>query len=264
MELSDRLVVVTGAASGIGRALARASADEGARLVVVVDRDAVGLRAVADELGAAGVPMAADLSVEAEVVRVVETVEAEHGPIDLFCSNAGVLSIGGLELPDDEWRRVMDINVMAHLWAARALVPRMVARGGGYLLHTASAAGLLSQVGSAPYSVSKHAAVALAEWISITHGHQGIVVSALCPQAVATAMLGSHDDGGVAGLDGVISAEEVAAAAVAGIRAERFLILPHPEVADYEQRRATDRERWLEGMRRLNDRFAGLPARPEP
>lgn len=259
MDLSDRLVVVTGAASGIGRALARAMAAEGARLVVVVDRDAGGAEAVAAELGERGVALPADLSHEDEVVRVVDTVEAEHGPIDLFCSNAGVLSIGGVELPDDEWRRVLDVNVMAHVWAARALVPRMLERGGGYLLNTASAAGLLSQVGSAPYSVSKHAAVALAEWLTITYGHQGLKVSALCPQAVATAMIGATD-GGVAGLDGVMSAEEVAAAAVEGVRREQFLILPHPEVAEYELRRATDRERWLEGMRRLNDRFAGRPA----
>jgi NAD(P)-dependent dehydrogenase (short-subunit alcohol dehydrogenase family) len=263
MELEGRLVVVTGAASGIGRALARAAAGEGARLVVAVDRDAAGAASVAAELGERGASIGADLSREDEVVRVVEEVEAEHGPIDLFCSNAGVLSIGGVELPDEEWRRVLDVNVMAHLWAARALVPRMLGRGGGYLLTTASAAGLLAQVGSAPYSVSKHAAVALAEWLSITYGHAGLTVSALCPQAVATAMLGGHDDGGVAGLDGVMSPEEVAAAAIDGIRAERFLILPHPEVAEYERRRATDRERWLEGMRRLNDRFAGLPAGPE-
>jgi NAD(P)-dependent dehydrogenase (short-subunit alcohol dehydrogenase family) len=261
MELSDRLVVVTGGASGIGRALVRSAYAEGARVVVVVDRDEAGAAAVAADLGARAFPLGADLSREAEVVRVVDTVEQHHGPIDLFCSNAGVLSIGGLDLPDEEWRRVLDVNVMAHLWAARALVPRMLERGGGYLLNTASAAGLLAQVGSAPYSVSKHAAVALAEWLSITYGHQGLTVSALCPQAVATAMLGGTSDGGVAGLDGVLSAEDVAAAAIDGIRAERFLILPHPEVAEYERRRATHRERWLEGMRRLNDRFAGPPAR---
>jgi NAD(P)-dependent dehydrogenase (short-subunit alcohol dehydrogenase family) len=262
MELRDRLVVVTGGASGIGRALARAWAAEGARLVAVVDRDAEGAGRVAAELGERGLAVGADLSHPDEVERVVDTVEAGHGPIDLFCSNAGVLAIGGVELPDDEWRRVMDVNVMAHVWAARALVPRMLERGDGYLLTTASAAGLLSQIGSAPYSVSKHAAVALAEWLTITYGHRGLKVSALCPQAVATAMIGATD-GGVAGLDGVMSAEEVAAAAVQGVRDERFLILPHPEVAEYERRRATDRERWLEGMRRLNDRFAGLPARPD-
>ncbi len=263
MDLADRLVVVTGGASGIGRALATACADNGARRVVVVDRDSAGATAVATQIGETATAITADLSLEAEVMRVVDAVEADHGPIDLFCSNAGVLSIGGIELPDDEWRRVMDINVMAHLWAARALVPRMLARGGGYLLSTASAAGLLSQIGSAPYSVSKHAAVALAEWLTITYGHAGLTVSVLCPQAVDTAMLGGRDDGGVAGLDGVLSPEEVAWVAVEGIHDERFLILPHPDVVDYEQRRAGDRERWLEGMRRLNDRFQGLPAGPE-
>lgn len=262
MELTDRLVVITGGASGIGRALASACAADGARHVVVVDRDGVGATTVAERIGGRASAVTADLSLEAEVVRVIDTVEADHGPIDLFCSNAGVLSIGGIELPDDEWRRVMDVNVMAHLWAARALVPRMLERGGGYILATASAAGLLSQIGSAPYSVSKHAAVALAEWLTITYGHAGLTVSVLCPQAVDTAMLGGHDDGGVAGLDGVMSAEDVAHVAIEGIRDERFLILPHPDVAEYEQRRAGDRERWLEGMRRLNDRFQGQPARP--
>jgi NAD(P)-dependent dehydrogenase (short-subunit alcohol dehydrogenase family) len=262
MELSGRTVVVTGGASGIGRALAGAFTAEGAGAVVVVDRDAAGAERVAAELGDHGAWWGADLSVEAEVVRVIDEVETTHGPIDLFCSNAGVLSIGGIELPDEEWRRSMDVNVMAHLWAARALVPRMLGRGGGYLLHTASAAGLLAQVGSAPYSVSKHAAVALAEWLSITYGHAGLKVSALCPQAVATPMIGvTGGDGGVAGLDGVMSADEVARCAVEGIRDERFLILPHPEVAEYTRRRATEPERWLEGMRRLNDRF-GLPAGP--
>lgn len=258
MELAGRVVVVTGGASGIGRALARAAAREGARRVVVVDRDAPGCEAVASELGAVGAALVADLSVEHEVVRVVDTVEADT-PIDLWCSNAGVLAIGGIELPDDEWQRTLDVNVMAHLWAARALVPRMLARGGGYLLATASAAGLLAQVGSAPYSVSKHAALALAEWLSITYGHAGLKVSALCPQAVATPMIGVVDDGGVAGLDGVLSADEVAAAAIDAIRAERFLVLPHPEVAEYARRRAVDHERWLEGMRRLNDRFGLTP-----
>jgi len=260
MDPHDRIAVVTGGASGIGRALARVLAGAGARIVVVVDIDARGAADVAEELGLRGVALAADLSQEHEVVRVVDTVEAEQGPIDLFCSNAGVLVVGGLDVADDEWRRVLDINLMAHLWAARALIPRMVDRGGGHLVHTASAAGLLTQIGSAPYAVSKHAAVALAEWLSITYGHEGIVVSALCPQAVDTAMLGDTTSGGVAGLDGVLSAEAVAAAALDGIRDERFLILPHPEVADYERRRADDRERWLEGMRRLNDRFAGRPA----
>lgn len=260
MELRDRVVVVTGGASGIGRALVRAVHAEGARRVVVVDRDGPGAEAVASELGPRSGWLACDLAVEAEVAAMVDTIEADHGPIDLFCSNAGVLAIGGVELPDDEWRRSLDVNLMAHVWVARSLVPRMLERGGGYLLTTASAAGLLTQIGSAPYSVSKHAAVALAEWLSITYGHAGLKVSLLCPQAVATPMLGEHHSGGVAGLDGVMSAEEVAAAAVDGVRDERFLILPHPEVAEYERRRATERERWLEGMRRLNDRFAGRPA----
>lgn len=253
MELTDRVVVVTGAAHGIGRALARRFAAEGARHVVVVDRDERGARAVADEIG--GSARCADVAVEDEVLGVIDSTESEHGPIDLFCSNAGILVIGGAEAPDDEWRRILDVNVMAHVYAARHLVPRMVDRGGGYLLQTVSAAGLLTQIGSAPYSVTKHASLALAEWLSITYGDRGVKVSALCPQAVDTAMIGGTDDGGVAGVDGVLSPDEVATAAVSGIRDERFLILPHPEVADYARRRADDHERWLAGMRRLQARF---------
>jgi NAD(P)-dependent dehydrogenase (short-subunit alcohol dehydrogenase family) len=265
MDLRDRVCVVTGGASGIGRALCRRFAAEGARAVVVVDRDADGAVATAAAIGAAATALTADVTVEADVEAVVERTEDEIGPIDLFASNAGVLGYGGIEVPDERWSLVWSVNVLAHLYAARALVPRMIERGRGYLLSTASAAGLLTQPGDAPYSVTKHAAVALAEWLSLTYGDRGITVSCLCPMAVDTPMLGGGRAEGQAGaasaaaVQGVLTADQVADAVVEGVRAERFLILPHAEVATFEQRRASDRDRWLAGMRRL---AAALSADP--
>jgi NAD(P)-dependent dehydrogenase (short-subunit alcohol dehydrogenase family) len=254
MELADRIFVVTGGASGIGRALCERFVAEGARAVVVVDREGDAAVGVADDLGPTATPLAADVGIEADVAAAVDRIEDEIGPIDLFASNAGLGGGGGLEADDDVWASLWTVNVMAHVYAARALVPRMVTRGGGYLLNTASAAGLLTNVGNAPYSVTKHAAVALAEWIAITHGDEGIKVSCLCPMGVDTPMLraGAQDLGGeAASTQGVITPERVADAVVAGLRDERFLILPHTEVADYERRRAASRDRWLSGMRRL-------------
>jgi NAD(P)-dependent dehydrogenase (short-subunit alcohol dehydrogenase family) len=278
MELRDRICVVTGGASGIGRALCQRFAAEGARAVVVVDRLADGAVATAGSIGDVATPMTADVTVEADIEAVVERTEEEIGPIDLFVSNAGILGLGGIELPDDTWDLVWKVNVLAHLFAARAVVPRMLERGGGYLLSTASAAGLLTQPGDAPYSVTKHASVALAEWLSMTYGDQGITVSCLCPMAVATAMLGLPADAddaseapdelsaaaGAAAVQGILPPRAVADAVVEGLREERFLILPHPEVATFEQRRASDRDRWLAGMRRLNTTLAGgaPPAAP--
>jgi NAD(P)-dependent dehydrogenase (short-subunit alcohol dehydrogenase family) len=253
MELRGKVAVVTGGANGIGAALVRRFAAEEAAAVVVADVDEMRARAVADEIG--GLAFRADVGVEADVVRIAGEAERRLGRIDLWCSNAGILFIGGVETPNAEWQRIWDVNVMAHVYAARAVLPGMLQRGGGYLLHTASAAGLLSQIGSATYSVTKHAVVALAEWLSITHGAQGIKVSVLCPQAVRTNMLGGVDDGGVAGVDGVLEPEQVAQAVVEGVAAERFLILPHPQVAEYVRRKATDYDRWLAGMRRLQERF---------
>lgn len=272
MELADRICVVTGGASGIGRALCRRFAAEGAKAVVVIDRDADGALATANEIGERAVPSTADVTVEADIEAIVETTEDEIGPIDLFASNAGVLSGQGIDATDEDWSRLWLVNVMAHVFAARALVPRMLARGGGYLLNTASAAGLLSQPGDAAYSVTKHAAVGLAEWLAITYGDQGLKVSCLCPMAVATPMIGMSGTGpdgaggaggadggstvtsaeaGAAAVMGIIPADQVADAVIEGLREERFLILPHPEVATFEQRRAADRDRWLAGMRRL-------------
>ena len=254
MQINDRIVVVTGAASGIGRALAQRFAKEGAKCVVCADINAEGVRAVAAEIG--GVAFTTNVAHEADIQALIEQVETEHGPIDLFCSNAGIGIGGGAEVPDQGWQRIWDINVMAHVWAARHLVPRMIARGGGYLLNTASAAGLLSQVGSAPYAVTKHAAVGLAEWLAITHGDQGIKVSVLCPQAVRTAMTAGNPDG-VASVDGMLEPEDAAEACVRAIEAETFLVLPHPEVLDYMRRKTGDYDRWIGGMRKLNRRFRG-------
>lgn len=253
MKVAGKVVVVTGAASGIGEALARRFANEGAA-VVVADRDVDRLAAVAGAIGALAVPC--DVSDPEQVEALVDTSWRVAGPVDLFCSNAGIFVLGGVEVADDQWRRILDVNVMAHIWAARALLPRMIERGGGYLLQTASAAGLLTQLGSAPYSVTKHAAVALAEWISVTYAEQGIKVSVLCPQAVRTAMTAGVPGGGVAGVDGMLDPAEVADAAVEGLADERFLILPHPEVAEYFRRKGDDHERWLRGMRRLQARFS--------
>jgi NAD(P)-dependent dehydrogenase (short-subunit alcohol dehydrogenase family) len=252
MQVKDRIVVVTGAASGIGRALARRFHHEGARLIVCADVNAEGAKATAAEVG--GVAFATDVSKEADIRTLIETVEDRHGPIDLFCSNAGIGYGGGAEVSDERWRRIWDINVMAHVWAARHLVPRMIARGGGYLLNTASAAGLLSQIGSAPYAVTKHAAVALAEWLAITHGDDGIKVSVLCPQAVRTAMTAGNE-GGVASVDGMLEPEAVAEACVKAIEAETFLVLPHPQVLEYMRRKTGDYDRWIGGMRKLARRY---------
>jgi NAD(P)-dependent dehydrogenase (short-subunit alcohol dehydrogenase family) len=251
VELDAKVAVVTGGASGIGSALARRFAAEGARAIVVADVNADGAQAVAEEIG--GHAVACDVSREEDIVELVEATEGTHGPIDLFCSNAGIGIGGGVEVPDDEWQRIIAINLMAHIWAARALIPRMVARGEGYLLQTASAAGLLTQLGSAPYAVTKHGAVALAEWIAITYGDLGIKVSVLCPQAVRTNM--TRRGPGVAGVDGMLEPEDVAEAVVQGLRDERFLILPHPQVAEYFRRKGDDYDRWLSGMRRLQQRF---------
>lgn len=257
MELSGKTVVVTGGARGIGAALARRFAAEGAAAVVVADLDLAGAAAVAAEIGAAATPYRVDVSAEADVVALVSEVLGRFGGIDLFCSNAGITTGAGLDGDVAVWERAWGINVLAHIHAARAVVPSMVARGSGYLLNTCSAAGLLTAMDDAPYAVTKHAAVAFAEWLSITYGGQGVGVSALCPQGVDTDMLrgglaAGHRGAKVTAASGrVLSAEEVADAVVEGLAAERFLILPHPEVATYELRRAQDRDRWLGAMRKL-------------
>jgi NAD(P)-dependent dehydrogenase (short-subunit alcohol dehydrogenase family) len=250
MTVRDKVAVVTGGAGGIGRALCRRFAAEGAKAVVVADIDGDGANAVANEIG--GWAMATDVSRETDIVRLVQAVTERHGAIDLFCSNAGIIIEGGAETPDQDWQAIWSVNVLGHVYAARAVLPGMLARGGGYLLQTVSAAGLLSQIGSATYSVTKHAALAFAEWLSITYGDRGIGVSVLCPQGVRTNMLLRPRPGGESFLlAGALEPEQVADSAVKGLAEERFLILPHPEVAEYFRRKASDYDRWLRGMRRL-------------
>ena len=262
MQLRNKVIVVTGGASGIGQALCRRFAAEGAKAVVVADVKAAAAAQVAKEIG--GMAAATNVAREADVMRLVKRVTDEYGAIDLFCSNAGIIVAGGVEASGADWQRIWDINVMSHVWAARHLAPRMIERGGGYLLNTASAAGLLSQVGSAPYAVTKHAAVAFAEWLTITHGNDGIRVSCLCPQGVQTDLLAQAvaAPGGRAVLaaGAVLSPEQVAEATVQGLADERFLILPHPEVATYMARRAQDHERWLASMRSLQRKVTAPPA----
>ena len=249
MDVKNKIVVVTGGGSGIGAALCERFAREGAKGIAVADKNAANAETVAASID--GLALTCDVTVEAQIKGMIADVERRLGPIDLFCSNAGIGYGGGAEVSDERWQRIWDINVMAHVWAARHVVPLMIARGGGYLLNTASAAGLLSQVGSAPYAVTKHAAVALAEWLSITHGDAGIKVSVLCPQAVRTAMTAGNPDG-VASVDGMLEPEDAAEACVRAIHAETFLVLPHPQVLEYMRRKTADYDRWLGGMRKLN------------
>ena len=252
MRLTDKVVVVTGGGNGIGRALCRRFALEGVKAVVVADVDGITAAQVADEIG--GTAITCDVSREADVGALVSLTIARHGAIDLFCSNAGIAVNGDEHTPDAEWARCWDVNVMAHVYAARAVVPHMLERGGGYLLQTVSAAGLLTHPQSATYAVTKHASLAFAEWLSITYGDRGITVSALCPQGVRTDMLRRAEAEGTRRsflLDSAVEPEQVADDVVKGIEAERFLILPHPEVAEYVRRKAGDPDRWLRGMRRL-------------
>ena len=268
MDVRGRVIVVTGGASGIGRALARRFAAEGAAGIAVADQDGEGASAAAAEIG--GLAIRTDVSHEQDIANLVARTTSELGPIDLFCSNAGIGgSDGGPEVPNDLWQRIWDINVMAHVYAARHVLPSMLERGEGYLLNTASAAGLLTNLGNLSYTVTKHAAVGLAEWLAITYGDRGIRVSCLCPQGVRTPMLlgglgGTAGDSVLAG-GGLLEPEDVAQAVIDGLAAERFLILPHPEVADYLRRKVDDPDRWLGGMRRLLARVrAGAGGQPEP
>ena len=258
MKIAGKVCVVTGGASGIGKALATRFISEGAKAVVIADLNADTVCAVGAEIGAQA--HAFDVRDESAIAALVASVEAEHGHIDLFCSNAGIIGVDGepwwaTGAENALWRRMWEIHVMSPVYAARACLPAMIARGEGHFLNTASAAGLLAQIGSAPYSVTKHAAVSFAESLAITHGDDGIKVSCLCPQAVDTAMTAGTEGGGVAGVDGMLSAEAVAEAVIQGLDAESFLILPHPEVEEYRQNKARSYERWLGGMRKLRRLF---------
>jgi NAD(P)-dependent dehydrogenase (short-subunit alcohol dehydrogenase family) len=261
MDLKDKVTVVTGAGSGIGRALAEGFAQRGAAAVVCTDLNAENAAETAQKIGAVASSAVLDVADEQAVEALVKDVEGQHGRIDVFVSNAGYGKRGGLDLSTEEWRRMMDVHMWAHLAAARAVIPGMVSRGGGYLLNTASAAGLLTQMDSGPYAVSKHAAVAFAEWVAINYGDQGIGVSVLCPQAVRTNILGpskgaaSSSNSRQAAADGILEPEAVADACIDAMHEGRFLVLPHPEVATYFQRKANDYDRWLGGMRRFREKL---------
>ena len=273
MKLSNSNIVVTGAGSGIGAALCMRFAEEGPRAIALVDLDAAALDRSLQEL-AQGFPEV-DVSKESEVIALIHQVTETSGTIDLFCGNAGIGTALGLDAPNQVWQSTLDVNLMAHVYAARALMPAWLDRGRGYYLLTASAAGLLTNLGDAPYSVSKHGAVALAEWMSITYGDLGIGVSCLCPQGVRTPLLfpemkasvAPDSDSASAPEDAVALAvvraqrilepSEVAESVVNALATEQFLILPHEEVAAYEQARASNRERWLSAMRRLQAQISG-------
>jgi len=250
MNVADKVVVVTGGANGIGRAMCRRFAAGKPKAIFVADIDAAGAARVANEIH--GTAVQVNVAREEDVQRLVKQVVDACGSIDLFCSNAGILFPGGEETFNVDWQRIWEINVMAHIYAARAVLPGMLARKQGYLLHTVSAAGLLTVIGAAPYAVTKHAALAFAEWLAITYGDRGIKVSALCPIGVRTDML-LKDESPVAAsiLQTAIDPEQVAEAVVKGLAEEKFLILPHPEALEFFRRKASDYDRWLNGMRRL-------------
>lgn len=262
MQLTDKVVVVTGGANGIGRALCERFHREDARKVIVADLEEANAAVVAQTVD--GDAYGVDVRDESSIQAMVSEVEAKYGCIDLFCSNAGIIALDGepwwaTSAPNETWQAMWEIHVMSHVYAARACLPGMLERGSGYFLNTASAAGLLSQVGDAAYSTTKHAAIGFAESLAITHGDDGIGVSVLCPQAVATRMIGDDGDGGTAGVDGVLTTDAVADEVVAALAKEVFLILPHKEVQQYRERKTEDYGRWLGGMRKLR-RTIGIPS----
>ncbi len=252
MKLANKNIVITGGASGIGAALARRFRAEGARGITLGDVQEEPLKEVAAEVG--GQAVVCNVAHEADIQNLVRAAEDAYGDVDVFCSNAGIARHGWQETPDEQWQLNWDIHVMAHVYAARAVVDKMVARGEGYLVNTASAAGLLTQIDSATYSVTKHAAVAFAETLAIRYGDKGVRVSVLCPQSVRTAMTRGGEDK-VAAIDGMMEPEELADSVVETMDREEFLILPHPQVLEYMRRKTSDYDRWLNGMRRLRDRF---------
>jgi len=257
VELSGRTIVITGAGSGIGKALAERIAAEGPRALVLADLNEEGVRAVADSLGDVATAVRTDVGREEDIRALVDRAREVGEQLDVFISNAGVPGpeAGPVETTNEDWDQAWRINVMAHVWAARALLPEMLKRGDGYLVSTASAAGILTQVGALVYSTTKHAAVAVAEWLSITYGDRGIKVSCICPLGVRTPMLDTALEDSVGGAallrDDLLEPSDVAEAVVAGIREERLLIFPHPQLAQYMAFKGGDNERWLAGMRRM-------------
>jgi len=252
MDIKNKRVVVTGAASGIGKALAEAFKNAEAQSIVCVDMNLEGAEETAQSVG--GIAVKANVGQEEDIINVIEKANEYSGGIDIFCSNAGIGGVQGFfEVETKDWQNIWEVNVQSHIFAAKHVLPQMLERGEGYLMNTSSAAGLLTQIGSAGYSVTKAAAVSFAEWIKITYGHKGIGVSCLCPQAVRTAM--TAQGAGVAGVDGMIEASEAAENVLDAIQKERFLVTPHEEVLEYVARKGNDRDRWITGMQRLQERF---------
>lgn len=254
MDIRNKVAIITGGASGIGTGLAKRFAADGARGIVLADINLPQAEAVAKEINADGgdraMAVRCDVSLEADIQALVAATRARFGRVDIYMSNAGIIgSMGGFELDDQQWEKMWQVHGMAHIWAARAVVPEMVARGEGYFVVTASAAGLLTIVETAPYAVTKHAALAFAEWLRVAYGRRGVRVSCLCPQAVQTGMISG--DGGSAGVDGILSPEQVAADVVEAMREETFLVLPHPKVLEYFRAKGQDYDRWLGGMQKL-------------
>lgn len=259
MDVADRVVIVTGGGNGIGRAMCRRMAVEDPRAIVVADYDGDAAQRVASEIRAT--PFTCDVSDEDQIRELVQFTRREFGRIDLFCSNAGITAKGGTDLANDDWQNIWDVNVMSHVFAARHVVPIMLRQGEGCLLQTISAAALVTEIGSAPYSVTKRAALAFAEWLSVQHGRDGLNVMCLCPMGVQTDMLDDEDPvHQFLQLDSV-TAEDVAECVVAGLADERFLILPHPRVEEFFQLKAEDYDRWLRGMQRLNQKLTRRRAR---
>ncbi|MGW6425334.1 SDR family oxidoreductase [Nocardia sp. NPDC055053] len=267
MEIAGKVAIVTGAGAGIGAALAHRLVAGGAR-VVVADLDPDTAAKVAGELGDSAVAVGGDVGAEQVVAALIEAAESAFGPVDLYFANAGIGGGPGLDSTEDQWAAAIDVNVMAHVRAAKLLVPGWVERGGGYFVSTASAAGLLTQIGSAPYSVTKHAAVGFAEWLAVTYGDKGVRVSCLCPMGVDTRLLsgdlipGSPEAAALAikavtTAGAVLSPEEVADTVVEAMAAEHFLILPHQEVLQMYRNKGADYDRWLAGMRRFQAMLRG-------
>ncbi len=255
MQVKDKVTIVTGGSNGIGAALCRRFAQEGAKAVVVADIDAQGAQAMAEEID--GLAVRCDVAKEEDIIQLVRHTEAQYGPIDLYCSNAGIIIMGLVEVSNADWQRIWEINVMSHIYAARAVLPGMLKRGSGGFVITASAAGLLNQIDSTSYTVTKHAAVGLADNLAINYGDRGIQVSVICPMAVRSLM--TREGGGIAALDGILEAEQVAEDVITALDQGRFMILSNPQVKDYLQHKATDYERWIKGMQRLRARYLPDP-----
>jgi NAD(P)-dependent dehydrogenase (short-subunit alcohol dehydrogenase family) len=253
MQVKDKVAIVTGGSNGIGAALCRRLAQEEARAVVVADIDEPGARALAGEIG--GMAVQCDVAKEEEIFKLVRQTEDRLGPVDLFFSNAGIMIQGLLEVSNDDWQRIWEINVMSHIYGARAVIPGMLERGSGGFVITASAAGLLNQIDSTPYTTTKHAAVGVADNLAINYGDRGIQVSVICPMAVRSLM--TKNGGGIGALDGMLEAEQVAEDVIVALDQGRFMILPHRKVKDYFQMKAADYDRWVKGMQRL--RIEHLP-----